>query len=461
MINDILGIDLGTSSVKLFLKNKNGMKKARESYSSASPDGWWSALCKAAKSLDLSGVKAVGLSSQVGTYIINKEKTLPWNCGEGKEELDLILSDLSQDFFKKEISMPHPKIISYPLPRIKHIISREPDVKSICMPKDLICEKLTGNLVSDKFSWRGIANLITCKYSKELLSYIGAEENILPELCEPTSLAGYVTHKAYLETSIPEGTAVIIGCNDFFAGLIGMGINSTGDMFDITGTSEHLGILESDREKDDNLVFGKYFFANAHYGVTASSGKSLTFGESFCNLNDVDIDSALSKNPPIFLPYLCGERAPVWDMDARGVFFGINAEASPHEMAYAVLEGVAFSIYHIYETMGKPKAKFITVAGGAAQNSTLNLIKASLFDIPVCVCRESDTSAFGAAILAAVGIGAYHSLEDAANEAREYSSRTEPSMPLSYKLKRRYEIYKSLYPVLKDQFKKLKQEELQ
>ena len=122
MINGILGIDLGTSSVKLFLKDENGTKKAKESYSSPSPDGWWSALCKAAKSLDLSGVKAIGLSSQVGTYIINEEKAISWNSSVGKEELDLILSDLSQEIFEEEISMPHPKIISYPLPRIKHII---------------------------------------------------------------------------------------------------------------------------------------------------------------------------------------------------------------------------------------------------------------------------------------------------------------------------------------------------
>ena len=455
MINGILGIDLGTSSVKLFLKDENGTKKAKESYSSPSPDGWWSALCKAAKSLDLSGVKAIGLSSQVGTYIINEEKAISWNSSVGKEELDLILSDLSQEIFEEEISMPHPKIISYPLPRIKHIISHESNVKSICMPKDLVCKKLTGNLVSDKFSWRGLANLITCKYSKKLLSYIGIDENILPKLKEPSALAGFITHEASIQTSIPEGTAVFIGCNDFFAGLLGMGMSAPSDMFDITGTSEHLGILESTREKDDELVFGKYFFANTHYGVTASSGKSLNFGESLYHLNEVNISVALSKNPPIFLPYLCGERAPIWDTDARGVFFGINADTSPHEMAYAVMEGVAFSVYHIYETMGKPDANFIAVAGGAAQNKALNLIKASLFNLPVCVCKESDTSAMGAAILAAVGTGAYTSLEDAVNDSREYSSRTEPDASISCKLRKRYEIYKSLYPVLKDEFKKL------
>ena len=459
MTNNVLGIDFGTSSVKLYLKTESGLKKAREPYSCPSGDGWWNSLCLAAKSLNLSGIKAVGLSSQVGTYVINGEKIIEWSSGIGKEELDSILSDLPADLFEEEISMPHPHIISYPLPRIKHILSHEAGVKRICMTKDLICERLTGNYVSDKFSWRGLANLTSCEYSKKLLSYVGADERLLPKLCEPSALAGFVTHEASLQTSIPEGTPVYVGCNDFFAGLLGMGMTCEGDMFDITGTSEHLGIIERATRKNDGLVFGKYFFENSHYGVTASSGKSLCFGESLFPLNKVSVSEALAKNPPIFLPYLCGERAPIWDSDARGVFFGINAEATAHEMAYSVMEGVAFSIYHIYEIMGKPKAKFITVAGGAAKNDALNLIKATLFGMPIRVCEETDTSAMGAAILAAVGSGACASLYDATNDADKYSACTEPDTYLSDVLKKRYEIYKSLYPTLQNEFKKLNPEE--
>ena len=456
MTEKILGIDLGTSSVKLIF-GKNGTSiKAREGYSEISVNGWWEAICRAARSMDLSEVRCIGLSSQVGTYIIDDCDVIGWNTGVGKQELDSILSDIPREVFIKEISMPHPSVISYPLPRIKYILSHFDGVKKICMPKDLICERLTGEYVSDKFSWRGLANLDTCEYSEYLLKYIGADKINLPRLCEPTSLVGYVTAEAAAETGIREGTPVYAGCNDFFAGTLGMGMVHIGDMFDITGTSEHLGIIESDIAPDDGLVTGKYFFGNAHYGVTASSGKSLDFGGSIYPLRDVDIQAALENNPPVFLPYLCGERAPIWDADARGVFFGINAKTTPNDMAYAVLEGVAFSMYHIYECMGKPHARVITVAGGAGKDPTLNLMKASLFDLPLRVCKEGDTSALGAQLLAAVGFGFYPSVERAVEGICAYSDEVHPDERLGNTLRARYEIYKSLYPTLKNSFKLLK-----
>ena len=456
MTENILGIDLGTSSVKLIFGKDGKNVKAREGYSEISVDGWWEAICRAARSMDLSDVRCIGLSSQVGTYIIDGGDVIGWNTGVGKEELDSILADIPREVFIKEISMPHPSIISYPLPRMKYILSHFDGVKKICMPKDLICERLTGEYVSDKFSWRGLANLDRCEYSDYLLKYIGADKIELPRLCEPTSLAGYVTAKAAAETGIPEGTPVYVGCNDFFAGTLGMGMIEVGDMFDITGTSEHLGIIEPDISPDDGLVTGKYFFGNAHYGVTASSGKSLDFGGSIYPLRDVDMRSALENDPPVFLPYLCGERAPIWDADARGVFFGINAKTTPNDMAYAVLEGVAFSMYHIYECMGKPSARVITVAGGAGKDPTLNLMKASLFDLPLRVCREGDTSALGAQLLAAVGFGFYPSVERAVKESCAYSDEIQPDKALGDTLRARYEIYKNLYPALKESFKLLK-----
>ncbi|MBQ9070131.1 MAG: hypothetical protein IJY23_02110 [Clostridia bacterium] len=457
MMKDILGIDLGTSSVKLILTCGDEVKKVRLEYSEQTPLGWWNAICEASKSLDLSSVRGIGLSSQVGTYIIDDKAVIGWDSSIGKQELAELLSEIPSEVFKEQISMPHPSIISYPLPRIKHIVSNYPNAEKICMPKDFICERLTGNFVSDKFSWRGLANLDGCEYSKKLLSHIGAERIKLPKLCEPADLAGFVTPEASKETSIPTGTPVYLGCNDFFAGIIGMGISGEGEIFDITGTSEHLGIIE-DKTTDgsDGLVSGKYFFGSAHYGVTASCGKSLKFGQSLYPLDKVDVKLALSKNPPIFLPYLSGERAPIWDPDARGAFFGINADASPHEMAYSVLEGVAFSVYHVYETMGKPKAKFITVSGGGAKNSSLNVIKSSLFGTPVRVSAEHDASALGAQLLAAVGIGDYESLTEAIEAVRIYRESTEPDISIKSILKERYEIYKSLYVSLKDEFKKLK-----
>lgn len=453
MIPNILGIDLGSSGIKLIYSTEEGNVKIREDYKEVSPSGWYEALCRAAKQFDLSAVKAIGFSSQVGTYIVNGKDNISWSAQVGQEELEEVLSLESQEVFLKEISMPHPHILSYPLPRLNYFKKKYEMLTDVCMPKDFLIEKLTGNRVSDPFSWRGLANLETGTYSTYLLQKLGIEESILPSLQKPDSIAGYVTEQASKETGIPVGVPVYVGCNDFFAGLLGMGMIRSGSMFDITGTSEHLGLI-TDREPDlqTPVVHGPYFRHHALYGVTASSGASLKFGKGLWNLNDKTMLNCAKENAPIFLPYVNGERAPIWDANASGVFFGITSATTHKQMAYAVMEGVAFSLYHIYENMGFPEAKQITIAGGAAKNRLLCKLKASLFDIPVIILEENDTSALGAQMLAAVGFGGYDRIETAMKENCVRKVFVRPDHELTETLRRRYEIYKGLYPALKDSF---------
>lgn len=459
MIPNILGIDLGSSGIKLIYSTEEGNKKVRENYKEVSPNGWYEALCRAAKEFDLSEVKAVGFSSQVGTYIINGKDSISWSAQVGQAELEEVLVMESQEVFLKEISMPHPHILSYPLPRLNYFKKKYESLTDVCMPKDFLIEKLTGNRVSDPFSWRGLANIETGTYSTYLLEKIGVSESILPRLQKPDSIAGFVTEQAFKEIGIPAGVPVYVGCNDFFAGLLGMGMIRSGSMFDITGTSEHLGLI-TDKEPDlqTSVVHGPYFRHHALYGVTASSGASLKFGKGLWNLNDKTLLACAKNHPPIFLPYVNGERAPIWDANASGVFFGITSATTHKQMAYSVMEGVAFSLYHIYENMGFPEAKHITIAGGAAKNRLLCKLKASLFDIPVIILEENDTSALGAQMLAAVGIGGYESIEAAMEENCVQKVFVRPDRELNEILRRRYKIYKGLYPTLKDAFSEFQAE---
>lgn len=183
-------------------------------------------------------------------------------------------------------------------------------------------------------------------------------------------------------------------------------------------------------------------------------GVSLKFGQSLHDLDDETLMTCLNKNPPIFLPYLNGERAPVWDADASGVFFGITGETTKREMAYAVMEGVTFSLYHIYEKMGFPEAEHITVAGGAAKNISLCRMKATLFGLPVHALCENDTSALGAQMIAAVGNGVYRDLGEAVRDNCAVRMRILPDEAKTEHLRRRFEVYKELYPALKPSFKK-------
>lgn len=456
MMKNILGIDLGTSSVKMIYDDGEKLHKVKEKYDSVSPDGWMAAIRKCAARLDLSGIRAVGLSSQVGTYLVDFREVISWNSPEGKEELDEILSSVSRDEFIFEISMPHPNIISYPLPRLLYIKRHYPDAKCVCQPKDWLCLALGGSYVTDKFSWRGLAHVRNESYSENLLKQFGLDRFQLPAVRKSTDSSLRVTSEGSKLSGLPEGTPIVIGCNDFFAGLLGMGILDEGDAFDITGTSEHLGILEIGiQREDDSLVCGPYFQHVAHYGVTQSSGKSLDFGMELSDFASVDAEKCLANKPPIFLPYLCGERAPIWDKDARGVFFGIGDGCDKETLAYSVMEGVCFSIYHVYGTMGKPPIRSLTVSGGASRNALMNKMKASLFHCPVYVPEETDSSAHGARILASVGIGDFKDTEEALQKLCRKNLAAEPCEELGNRLRERFDIYKTLYPSLKDNFKLL------
>lgn len=457
----ILGIDLGTSSVKILKKYKDGrIVKLKNTYKNPLPTGWWDAILELLQEIEWNDVAAIGLSSQVGTYLVNDKEVISWNQNVGKEELQWWKTKENQETFVKEISMPHPDIISYPLPRLKYIKEHFKDIQKICQPKEYILEKLTGNLVTDKYSWRGLANLETGKYSEYFLQRLSLESELLPPIKEIDEIAGYTQKINFEKNYLPKGIPVYTGLNDYYAGLLGMGVGQIGQMFDVTGTSEHLGVLQEETVMDTALVSGPYLKHKVHYGVTASSGPSITYGLKLMQESqrkELDLYAMLQKKTPIFLPYVKGERAPIWNPDARGVFFGIEEKCDFEQMAYSVMEGVVFSLYHIYETMNKPEIKKITVSGGAAAIEYLNVLKAEVFGVPIEVVEESDVSALGACMSAAVGLGWYEDYSNVAKEWVTIAKRVEPEGKYKEWFEKRFEIYKELYLKINPLYKKWKE----
>ena len=459
MNKSVIGIDLGTSSVKILQLFQDKTKSiSRASYKEISQEGWWGAICRALAKLELETVEAISLSSQVGTYIVNDSEVISWNSGIGKEEVSEIKKKYESEIFLKEISMMHPSIVSYPIPRLKYIKKHFKNIESICQPKDFICEKLTGKRVTDQYSWRGLANLDTKCYSTFFLNDLGIDENVLPEMKDYTSFAG-VTKELLLGEGriLKAGIPVYVGLNDYYASLLGMGIRNTGDLFDISGTSEHLGVIENKVKTDTALVSGPYLYENVHYGVTASSGASVKFGLRLLSDKEIEMDKIRKNQPPIFLPYLNGERAPIWDADAKGVYFGICENCTSEELAYAAMEGVVFSLYHIYESMGCPEVKNMTISGGAAVFPVLNQLKAEMFGIPTQTLEENETSALGASIVAALGAGWYKTLEEATKDLCKIKEIFYPTGGHIEWMQKRYSIYKELYPAVKLQYEKLKE----
>lgn len=360
-----------------------------------------------------------------------------WSDPVGNEELQEIRSRFSQDCFIREIAMPHPQIISYPLPRLLHI-ARNYSAASVCQPKDELCRRLIGRTASDIWSWRGLYHPDK-GVSKYLLNELGITLSI-PSMYAPDTKIGGIFAP---ETGIPDGTPLYVGMNDFYCSLLGMGIKK-GDIFDITGTSEHIGYIGDCLTEDFRCISGPYLEGYVSYAVTASSGVSLRFGMDNFNTENIDIERSLDRRSPVFLPYLNGERAPIFDSCAKGSFFGISADTDNIDLAYSVFEGNVFSIYSIYKALGMPSLNRLIVSGGASKNKVLNRLKAEMFDCPVYSLSESETSAVGAAILAGAKIENFMRLE------------AEPS-GLKQRLLKRFDIYEELYPALKDKFKKWKE----
>ena len=454
----LLGIDLGTSSVKVLLRHGNGeIEKSKCSYEEPTPAGWLSAIRTALQMLDLREVAAVGLSAQTGTYIINEKEVISWSDGAGKAELDRLRGEFLQETFLAEIGMPHPAIASYPLPRLLYIKEHFEGVTSVCQPKDLICEYLTGKRQSDVWTWRGLAHPETGRYSTKLLSALNIDPAWLPPLSWECDTAGEVTKSVAAETGLPAGTPVIVGLNDFFAGLVGMGVPTLSPVFDITGTSEHFGTVTSAITPQTGMVSGSFLEGFVHYGGTASCGPALTFGMRELGEVRGDLATCLAAHPPIFLPYLNGERAPIFDPDARGVFFGLDKNHTKADMAYAVLEGTAFSVCHVAEHLGELPEGPVLMGGGAAEFELPGTIKATLLDRALCTLQESDTSALGAAMIAGLGVSYFETVADAIAACVQQKGGFAPLPALREALAARFAVYKSLYPALAAQFQKFKE----
>lgn len=456
------GIDLGTSAVKL-LATAGGkvLFREREPYRNDPPDGWIVAVRRicalAAKRLGeallKSRLRGIGLSSQVGTYVIDDHTVIPWSGAEGDKELEEILERYPREIFLRETGMYHPRIHSYPLPRLLYVKRHFPGARLVCQPKEIICMKLTGRTVSDPYSWRGLADTGRGVYSDVLLRELGIDPRLLPSLTDPFSPAGGVTAKASEEFALPEKVPVYVGMNDFYCALIGMGAD-TDALFDVTGTSEHLGILRKNRAGETQLIESPFPGGFVRYGVTASAGPSVRFGAALSDEDpgDISVREILRRKPPVFLPYLNGERAPIFDSMARGVFFGIGGDTNRSDLAYAVAEGYAFSVYHIYETLENPKADVCVSSGGMAGQKLPNTLKATLLGMPVQAANEPDASAYGAALIAESGSTGKPFGELAArNDGPRQITRPDGSVREA--LMGRFQIYKRLYPCLKEEFR--------
>ena len=322
----------------------------------------------------------------------------------------------------------------------------------------------------------GLLNVRERVWSQEILEDLKINPEWLPELVESVEISGYVTEEAANLIGLAAGTPVVGGAGDNAAAAIGVGVIKDKTGFTTVGTSGVVFVHSSQPQTD--LKGRVHTFCSAvpnewHLmGVTLSAGSSLQwFRNQFCveeqklaKEQGVDVyqimDKMAEKIQPgsdhlIFLPYLNGERTPHLDPDSRGVFFGLSSIHEKSHLIRSILEGVAFSLNDCLSILRDldVDAETMIITGGGASSPLWREIIANVFDCTMNRCESNQGPSLGAAILAGVGSGVFSNLEDGCEKVVKIKDSFEPHNQADYASY--YEIYKNLYPAVKEQFVKL------
>ncbi|WP_370339589.1 xylulokinase [Parvularcula marina] len=432
-----LGIDIGTSSVKAVITNEDGdvidqataplmVSRPKDLWSEQNPDDWWKATNKAV--LDISPdrrakVEGIGLSGQMhgATLIGDDDRPLRpailWNDGRSfaqcaeLEEIEPRSREITGN-----LAMP-----GFTAPKILWVREHEPEIaakiRKVLLPKDYIRLLLTGTYAGEMSDaagtlWLDVANR---KWSNEMLTATGLDEDAMPELFEGSEVTGMLKPEIASSWGMPS-VPVAGGGGDNAAGAVGVGVISPGDAFLSLGTS---GVL---------FVAGKEFVPNPEKGVHAfchalpekwhemtvmlSAASCVDWAARLTGTNGAgELIAAAEKagrldHPSIFLPYLSGERTPHNDPYARGVLFGLDHDSGAAEIGQAVLEGVAMAFAEGLSVLGEADhVREITVIGGGSRSNYWGRILAAALNRPLVYRRDSEVGpAYGAAKLAQIAV---------------------------------------------------------
>ena len=319
------------------------------------------------------------------------------------------------------------------------IAKNEPETRKrtrwVLQPKDFVGFHLTGNAISDPWSTKGICNVISRSPISEVLDFVGWETEICPELKDGYESRGTISIEAARYFRLPVGIPVSVGWSDAMCGMVAMGVMTEPTSFIITGTSAIVGASSSTPPKDGG---GLYVIPDTcaplavTYGPTQSSGSSVEWAAKLLGTDsDEFIDLALkskSSELPIYLPYIDGERAPLWRTDLRGGFYSLSVSSSREDLAASVLEGIGFAesqVVNIAESLNGSQAEVIKLGGHAGNDERGEKIRLKTLGRPVERFVDTDTTNRGSAILAlAVVTG---SLQDSVAALSFKPQRVEPA----------------------------------
>ena len=501
-----LGIDIGTGGSRALLVRPDGavaggVTAAHEDilmhqplWAEQRPQDWWQAACRAVRQvLAQSGasgddIAGVGLSGQMhGLTLLDAadeviRPALIWCDQRSQEQVDWINAKAGKDMVLEQTA--NPVLTGFTAPKLLWVRDHDPAsyerVRRMLLPKDYIRLCLTGEYASEVSDASGTAlfDVAGRRWARPLIDKLGIDAAILPEVVESPQVAGRISATAAQSTGLRAGTPVVGGGGDQAASAVGNGIVQDGLVSCTVGTS---GVVFAHLDEAAYDPAGRvHTFCHAvpgkwHVmGVTQGAGLSLQWfrNQLAAGLAEraaqrgIEVYDLLTEEAAAvpagaeglyWLPYLMGERTPHLDAYARGGWIGLTAKHTRGHLVRAILEGVAYSLNDCLGIVGSLGAgiEAVRASGGGAKSPLWRSILAGVFRKPIASLKTQEGSAYGAALLAMVGTGAFGSVQEACAGTIVEQRREQPDPALAAAYGRRYQVFRDLYPALSDLFPKV------
>ncbi|MFI9406943.1 FGGY-family carbohydrate kinase [Nocardia sp. NPDC052316] len=478
----VVGIDVGTTAVKAALFTGHGtvlrrhtgghaMVRPRPGWAEQEPQQWWLGCVRGVESvledIEPEAVRALGVVSQVNTHVFVDSDLRPllpaitWQdqrCADIAREVDEKLTPADKmRIWGHESTVDASALVARALWVTRH----EPEVwrrtRWVLSPKDYLNARLTGKVATDAHSSIGLVDAAARGYLTEAVDLVEGLAERLPPLTGPTVSLGQPVHPPF--DRLLGSATVVVGTMDALGDAHGCGLATPRRAMVSCGTSLVVaGVSDRARPTPGVVTFPPIDGLHIHAGPTQAGGDALRWWSRTCGLTVaqvlVDAASARGGSGVVFTPHLSGERAPLWDAAVRGSFLGLSASTTRQDMSRAVLEGVAMSgrqvLAAVESACDAPLAP-ITLSGGGANSDLWAQIFADVLGRPLQRLTTRDYSAaFGAALLASVGAGAYPDLRTAAGEAVAVDRAFVPDRQQNEMLDPLYEIYVDSYHALRE-----------
>ena len=494
-VDTFLGIDLGTSSVKLLLMSEEGkviqtvskdypVYYPKPGWAEQNPEDWWQATKEGIKEIvEKSGaagerISSIGLSGQMhGLVLLGHEDevlmpALLWCDQRTYAECDTITEQLGE---KLSEYTGNKALTGFTAPKVLWVKKNCPDIYEkighVLLPKDYIRFQLTGEYATDVSDASGTLffDVANRRWSSEMLQLLGLREDVLPKCYESFQVTGKINTWIASETGLCSGTPVVGGGGDQACGAVGAGVVSAGVASVALGTSGVVFACQENYAVDAQNRLHSFCHANGKWhvmGVMLSAASCLKWWvEEVCQLEEGGFKTLLEEAKMVspgsegllFLPYLMGERTPYSDPYAKGTFIGLSMSHKRGHMTRAILEGVAFGLRDSLEITREQNISIqaVRVSGGGANSILWRQILADVLNLRVDVVNSVEGPAFGAALLAAVGAGVFTNVENACDATIKTLDSIEPILEHVEKYNDMYSVYRGLYKTLKDTFEVL------